>query len=154
MSRLAIITFITPQGVDIDNGLPSAPVYPGNALPGGPVDPGYGRPGGGWSPVDPGFGGGRPVRPDNGLPVGPPGSIGTLPVFPFDPTAPGIDNTLPGSGGGQIDNTLPGGVIHPGMKFVVKWLACQGLILVPDNTLPTTPPPTSGTLPGTTPEPK
>jgi hypothetical protein len=31
--------------------------------------------------------------------------------------------------------------IHPGAKFVVKWLACVGLILVPDNTLPSTPQP-------------
>lgn len=74
----------------------------------------------------------------------PPGAV-TLPVFPFDPTLP--DNTLPGSQPG-IDNTLPGGgvggghpsgqPIVPGRKFVVKWFACQGLILVPDNTLPPT----------------
>jgi hypothetical protein len=93
-------------------------------------------------------------RPDQGLPGGgpnypttgplPPGAV-TLPVFPFDPTLP--DNTLPGSQPG-IDNTLPGGgvggghpsgqPIVPGRKFVVKWFACQGLILVPDNTLPPT----------------
>lgn len=83
MSRLAIITFITPGGVDIDNGLPVTPSLPGNALPGwsGPVDPGYGRPIGGGRPDNslPS----APVRPDNGLPIGPPGSIGTLPVFPY-----------------------------------------------------------------------
>ena len=76
-----------------------------------------------------------------------------MPVYPFDPTRP--DNTLPGGGypsgqpvpvppGGTIDNTLPGGgypsgqPIRPGGRFVVKWLACHGLILVPDNTLPPT----------------
>jgi len=101
-------------------------------------------------------------RPDNSLPGGlPPGAV-QLPVFPFDPT---IDNSLPGSGG-RPDNSLPtqpghpdqglptqpghpsqglpggghvsGQPIVPGRKFVVKWLACVGLILVPDNTLPPT----------------
>ena len=95
-------------------------------------------------------------RPDNSLPGGlPPGAV-QLPVFPFDPT---IDNSLPGSGarpdnslpGSQpgVDNTLPGGSgghpsgqpIVPGRKFIVKWLACVGPILVPDNTLPPTPEP-------------
>jgi hypothetical protein len=92
--------------------------------------------------------------PDNSLPGGlPPGAV-TLPVFPFDPT---IDNSLPGGSGRPdqslpgsqpgIDNTLPGGghgstqPIVPGKKFIVKWLACTGLILVPDNTLPATPEP-------------
>jgi collagen type VII alpha len=177
-SRLVVITFPDPGEVLVPgqplppvpghpgNALPGAPVYPsgGPVFPGGPVDPGYGRPG--WSPVDPGYGGGRPnLRPDNGLPVGPPGSIGTLPVFPFDPT---IDNSLPGSGGrpdnslpgsggrpdnslpgsgGRPDNSLPGAPVRPGnalpptgivpgLKFTVKWLACVGLILVPDNSLP------------------
>jgi hypothetical protein len=91
------------------------------------VDPGYGV------PSVPSYGGGHP---GNALP--PPGSIATLPVFPFDPT---IDNTLPGSGG-NIDNTLPTPPamkpIVPGAKYVVKWLACHGLILVPDNSLPET----------------
>jgi hypothetical protein len=91
---------------------------------------------------------------DNTLPGGlPPGAV-QLPVFPFDPT---IDNSLP-SGGGRPDNTLPGsqpGVdntlpggghisgqpIIPGKKFIVKYLACVGLILVPDNSLPPTPEP-------------
>ena len=101
-------------------------------------------------------------RPDNSLPGGlPPGAV-QLPVFPFDPT---IDNSLPGSGarpdnslpGSQpgIDNTLPGSPTYPsqglpggghvsgqpivpGKRFIVKWLACVGLILVPDNTLPPT----------------
>lgn len=90
-------------------------------------------------------------RPDNSLP---PGAV-QLPVFPFDPTVPdqGLppsagrpDNSLPGSQPG-IDNTLPGGghvsgqPIVPGKRFIVKWLACTGLILVPDNTLPPTPEP-------------
>jgi len=83
---------------------------------------------------------GSPAYPSYGLP---PGAV-TLPVFPFDPTVP--DNSLPGSQPGP-DNTLPGGghgsthPIVPGKKFVVKWLACTGLILVPDNTLPATPEP-------------
>lgn len=119
-SRLAVISFM-------DNG---------------PVDPGYGVPG---------FGGGYPSQglpispghPGNALPGG--GHIALLPVFPFDPT---IDNSLPGSGVERPDNSLPGGgnypsgqPIVPGKKFVVKWLACHGLILVPDQGLPETPEP-------------
>jgi len=89
---------------------------------------------------DQGLPGGQPGYPSQGLP---PGAV-QLPVFPFDPTVP--DNTLPGSQPG-VDNTLPGGgypsgqPIVPGKKFIVKWLACTGLILVPDNTLPPTPEP-------------
>ena len=99
---------------------------------GEPVDPGYGQPG---------YGGGRP---DNSLPgTRPPGSIGTLPVFPFDPSRP--DNSLPGDQPG-MDNTLPGGSgrpsnpiqLHPGLKLVVKYMACVGFIAVPDNSLPET----------------
>jgi hypothetical protein len=45
---------------------------------------------------------------------------------------------------------LPPTAIRPGLKLVVKYLACTGLILVPDNELPTTPPPTTdNTLPET-----
>jgi hypothetical protein len=83
---------------------------------------------------------GSPAYPSHGLP---PGAV-TLPVFPFDPTVP--DNSLPGAQPGP-DNTLPGGgypsgqPIVPGKKFVVKWLACTGLILVPDQSLPPTPEP-------------
>lgn len=95
------------------------------------VDPGYGVPG------VPGYGGGYPSQglphpphyPSHGLPGG--GHISLLPVFPFDPTVP--DNELP-DGGGRPDNSLP----RPGRKYVVKWLACHGLILVPDNELPPT----------------
>jgi|SRR6188474_1575989 len=83
----------------------------------GPVDPGFGQ--------LPGYGGGHP----SGGPVLPPGGV-TLPVYPFDPTRP--DNSLPG--GGQPDNSLP----SPGRRYIVKWLACSGLILVPDNSLPQT----------------
>jgi hypothetical protein len=71
-----------------------------------------------------------PAAPDNSLPGSgsgggdlPPGGA-TLPVYPFDPTVP--DNALPGA-------PAP---IRPGARFVVKWLACKGLILVPDNSLP------------------
>lgn len=81
---------------------------------------------------------GAPAYPSHGLP---PGAV-QLPVFPFDPTVP--DQGLPGSQPG-VDNTLPGSGGHPsgqpivpGRKFIVKWLACVGLILVPDNTLPPT----------------
>jgi hypothetical protein len=113
-SRLAIITFMENGGPSPDQGLPGGG-YPSHGLPGGPNYPSAG-----------------PV---------PPGSI-TLPVFPFDPTRPdnslpgsqpGSDNTLPGSGG-RPSNELP----SPGRKYVVKWLACVGLILVPDNELPAT----------------
>jgi hypothetical protein len=90
---------------------------------------------------------------DNTLPSGPnypsagpiPPGGALLPVYPFDPTLP--NQGLPGSQPG-MDNTLPGQPgygtpqpIVPGKKFVVKWLACTGLILVPDNTLPQTPEP-------------
>ena len=98
----------------------------------GPVDPGFGMPAlpphisGG--PI---YGGGHP---GNALP--PPGSIATLPVYPFDPTRP--DAGLPPSQPG-VDNGLPS--IRPGMKFVAKWLQCGGLILVPDQGLPETPEP-------------
>jgi hypothetical protein len=96
---------------------------------GGPVDPGYGMPG---------YIGGRP---DNSLPGGgninndlprPPGSIGTLPVFPFDPTRP--DNSLPG----PTPTPTPPIQLHPGLKLVVKYMACHGFIAVPDNELPPT----------------
>lgn len=87
--------------------------------------------------VDPGYGGGlhpshdlpgAPVYPSHGLPGG--GHISTLPVFPFDPTEK-PDNSLPT----PPADTKP---IVPGRKFIVKWLACYGLILVPDNSLPET----------------
>jgi len=95
-------------------------------------------------PVDPNFGvGAPPARPDNSLPDPGQGGAITLPVYPFDPTAP--DNTLP--------TPTPPPTIwppRPGMRFKVKWLACKGLVLVPDNSLPTAPPPTAGnTLPET-----
>lgn len=123
-SRMALITFL-----DNNSG-----GYPDNSLPGGfPGRPDNSLPGGGY--------------PSTG-PILPPGGV-TLPVFPWDPTDPGYgkpeggrpDNSLPGSGGrpdnslpggGQIDNSLP----RPGKRYIVKWLACVGLILVPDNSLP------------------
>jgi len=127
-SRMAIITYVDGGGSP-DNTLPGAPVYPSQGLPG------------------------APVYPSQGLPGLPPGAA-QLPVFPFDPTLP--DNTLPGSQPGP-DNTLPGAPprpdqglpsggrpthpIAPGGRFIVKWFACLGLILVPDNTLPPTPQP-------------
>ena len=88
-------------------------------------------------PVDPGFGvpGYSGNRPSNELPK-PPGSIGTLPVFPFDPSAPVIDNSLPSSGHPSHPIHL-----HPGLRLVVKYVACMGFIAVPDNELPETPEP-------------
>ena len=89
---------------------------------GQPVDPSYGVPG---------YGSGRP---DNSLPGGGypshglPGGPITLPVYPYDPTV-GVDNTLP-------DAPVTVWPPRPGGHFVVKYLACQGLILVPDNELP------------------
>ena len=107
-------------------------LLPDNSLPGGVP----GRP-------DNSLPGGQGGRPDQGLP---PGAV-TLPVFPFDPT---IDNSLPGGGGGTPDQGIP---IRPGKKFVVKWLACHGLILVPDNSLPTPPARPDNSLPGSQPGP-
>jgi len=109
---------------------------------GRPVDPGYGQGGGGNYPsTGPIYGGGHP---GNALP--PAGSIGTLPVFPFDPTRPsnelpgdqpGMDNSLPGQGGRPSQPIQ----LHPGLKLVVKYMACHGFIAVPDNELPQTPEP-------------
>jgi hypothetical protein len=76
---------------------------------------------------------GQPVYPSNGLPSYPGGPT-QLPVYPFDPTLP--SNELP-ENGGSVDNSLP----RPGKRYIVKWLACVGLILVPDNSLPETPEP-------------
>jgi len=117
-SRMAIITFLDGQPVDPGFGVGAPGNRPDNSLP-------------------PGYGGGRP---DNSLPGG--GGITTLPVFPFDPTKP--DNELPGGGGNSPDNSLP----RPGKKYVVKWLACHGLILVPDNDLPGAPVRPDNSLPG------
>jgi len=89
------------------------------------VDPGFGQPA---PPNYPSQGlPGGPNYPSNALPGG--GHISTLPVYPFDPT---IDNSLPG----QPPPHVSTGPIVPGKKFVVKYLACVGLILVPDNSLP------------------
>lgn len=127
VNRLAIITFLDGGG-NVDNSLPGGG-HVDNSLPWYPGLPGQGLP----TP---------PNRPDNSLP---PGAV-TLPVFPWDPT---IDNSLPGQpgrpdnslpGGGNVDNSLP----RPGKKYIVKWLACKGLILVPDNSLPSGPPTTPG----------
>ena len=127
MSRLAIITFLDQRtGGDVDNTLPGGPVYPGQGLPGGPNYPSQGLPGGPNYPSQGLPGGGYP---SHGLPGG--GHISLLPVFPFDPTRP--DNELPGDQP-EAGNELP----RPGKRYVVKWLACQGLILVPDNSLPET----------------
>jgi hypothetical protein len=125
--RLAVITFLDTAGaVDPGYGQP-AWSRPDNSLPSG----------GNYPSTGPIYGGGHP---GNALPGG--GHIALLPVFPFDPTRPdqglpdqqpGADNSLPGQGG-RPDNDLP----RPGKKYVVKWLACQGLILVPDNSLPGT----------------
>jgi len=133
-SKMAMITFFG-EGEYPGHDLPSAPVYPSHGLPSVP---------GVWPP---------PGYPSHGLPGLPPGAV-QLPVFPYDPTKP--DNTLPGEGGerpdnslpgmGRPDNTLPGSgrpshpiAIVPGARFIVKWIACIGLCLVPDNSLPGNP---------------
>jgi len=95
-------------------------------LDGGPVDPSYGFPGVGTGRPDNSLPN-APVYPSQGLPGG--GHISLLPVYPFDPTL-NPDNSLPNQP--EAGNDLP----RPGKKYVVKWLACQGLILVPDNSLP------------------
>lgn len=105
-ARLAIITFV--DGRDIG---------PDNSLPGGQG----GRPDQSLPGSQPGIDNSLPAQP--GVPV-------QLPVYPFDPTAP--DNTLPG-GSPPHGSTMP---IVPGARFKVKWLACKGLILVPDHALP------------------
>ena len=136
MSRLAMITFLSgPDAVDPGYGQPGyGGGYPSQGLPISPGHPSQGLPGGGY--------------PSQGLPGG--GHISLLPVFPFDPTLP--DQGLPGSQPGPDQGlpSQPGRPTHPiqivpGAKFVVKWLACQGLILVPDNSLPSTEPTPSPT---------
>ena len=89
-------------------------------------------------------------RPDNSLPGGgnypstgpviPPGGA-LLPVYPFDPTVP--DNSLPPAPGQPVvpPGYATGQPITPGGRYIVKWFACHGLILVPDNGLPATPEP-------------
>ena len=119
-SRLAVITYLDESGGNYPSqGLPGIPGLPNNDLPG------------------------FPGRPSQGLPGLPPGAV-QLPVFPFDPTRP--DNSLPVPG--QPDQGLPGsqprpdqGLPMPGRRYIVKYLACVGLILVPDNSLPATPEP-------------
>ena len=110
---------------------------------------------------------GGQVDPGYGVSAPPPGAV-QLPVFPFDPTRPdqGLpgggghpSQGLPGQGGAHPDNTLPsGGQIDnglpvPGKKYVVKWLACHGLILVPDNSLPGQSGRPDQSLPGSQPRP-
>lgn len=70
-----------------------------------------------------------PVYPSHGLPVHADNSL-PLPVFPFDPTLdPGMPLPVP-----PVTVWPP----RPGMRFMVKYLACKGLILVPSNELPET----------------
>ena len=138
-SRMAVITFLDGGPVDpgFGGGIGSQPGYPSQGLPGGGY-PSHGL------PISPG-------HPGNALP-GFPGFPAHLPVYPFDPT---VDNSLPGQGErpdqglppspGRPDQGLPPSQgrpsqpiheIRPGMRFMVKWLVCGGLILVPDNSLP------------------
>jgi len=106
----------------IGGGPATPPAYPGHGLPGGGGHPGHDLPGGGG-------------HPSTGLP---PAHIGGgpiyLPVFPFDPTKPVEPDAPPRPDAGPVP-------IAPGGRFVVKWLACHGLILVPDNALPPAPAP-------------
>jgi hypothetical protein len=118
-SKLVMMSWNDDSPLGPSNALPTPPMYPSGGFP---VAPGY--PSGGF-PVAPGHpSGGFPIAP--GLPI-------TLPVFPYDPTlepTPPIAGTTP-----PPPTTKP---IEPGARFIVKWLACVGLILVPDNTLPPT----------------
>jgi hypothetical protein len=132
-----MITYLDGRGdqpVDPGYGV-TPPMYPSHGLPGSPGYPSQGLPGSG----------GHPSHPIAGFP---PGAV-QLPVFPFDPTEkpdqglPGEeapDQGLPGQGGRPPKPTQP---IYPtpGGRYLVKWLACVGLILVPDNSLPQTPEP-------------
>lgn len=110
-SKMAMITFLDDGG---------ASGRPDNSLPGG----------------------GGPNYPTGG-PVLPPGGA-LLPVYPFDPTVP--DNSLPPAPVTPGTPLPPAPVrptnpIAPGGRYIVKWFACHGLILVPDNGLPATPEP-------------
>lgn len=130
-SKLAMITFLTGGSGDVDPGYgQEIGGHPSHGLPGQGINyPSHGLPGGGGYPIQ-------------------------LPVFPFDPSGH-PDNSLPGQSG-RPDNSLPDSgnrpsnelpqqpVIwppRPGQRFMVKWIACLGLALVPDNSLPETPEP-------------
>jgi len=117
-SRLAMISFIDGGGGAPDNTLPGSPTYPSQGLPPGAVQ----------LPVFP-F---DPSRPDHGLPPSPGRPDQGLPGAP-----PAPDQGLPG-GGARPSHPI---AIAPGARFIVKWLQCYGLILVPDNSLPATPEP-------------
>jgi hypothetical protein len=124
-SKLVMLTYADDAPLFPSQGLPGAPVYPSQGLP---------------------------VYPTTGpVPGLPPGAV-QLPVFPWDPTVtPPIATPPPVAG--QPLPTPPGTVtppiatpppiaanpIAPGGRFIVKYLACVGLILVPDNSLPTNP---------------
>jgi hypothetical protein len=134
-SHKAVITFLDGglEGSRPDNALPGSNLPPGGVtLPVFPFDP-----------TDPGYGQGRPDhRPDQGLP----GHGHPDQDLPGRPARP--DQGLPGSGA-RPDQGLPpsgarpdAGLPMPGKRYVVKWLACHGLILVPDQGLPSTTPPT------------
>jgi hypothetical protein len=90
-------------GLGIGGGPATPPVYPSHGLPGMPAHPGHDLPG-----MPPHVGGG-PIY---------------LPVFPYDPTKP-VDPDKP-------PPVYPSGGPVPGGKYLVKYLACVGLILVPD----------------------
>ena len=139
-SRLAIITFLDGNDGGLTPGypLPGAPVYPSQGLPGGPVYPSQGL------PVYPSQGlPGTPGHPSQGLPP-------TLPDNELPAPPEGGHPWLPGAiGGGRppVAITLP---VYPpegstkpitDLRFVLKWLACHGWVLVPDNELPATPAP-------------
>ena len=88
----------------------------------------------------------EPLMPSNALPTPPmypshglPGGPVTLPVFPFDPERPTATPPIAGQppvGGGAPP--VASNPIAPGGRFIVRWIACVGLCLVPDNTLPPT----------------
>jgi hypothetical protein len=145
-SKLAIITFVDDDGARPDQGLPGGsgghPWLPGHL---GGARPDQGLPGGGYpSQGLPGSG----ARPDQGLPGGgghP--STGLPPVYPSQglPKPPsGGHPWLPGAigGGAPPDRPInlpvypPEGSNLPAtdLRFVLRWLACHGWVLVPDGT--------------------
>lgn len=99
-------------GAGIDNSLPAPPpgVFPPPIIGGGPIVPAPpGTPPGViwpplWSPVDPGYGAGRPLPPHiGGGPAVPPAHVGGGPMPGTPPVVGGGPATPPA----RPDNTLP-----------------------------------------------
>lgn len=127
-------------GLGIGNQLPTPPVYPGHGLPGGPARPGHDLPGG---PVE-------VPQP----PIHLPPQVGTLPIYPADPTHPIA--LPPGSVWPPLGPSVPQGkalalIYISGIG--ARWTVID-TTLQPGQPLPGGPPPMAGQLPGQTPQPK